>query len=245
MDDILVRDLIIAEIGLNDFNIHVLEIAEVMDTVSFKEDAKGAEQALAKIVIETIRGDRRYLENKDMLDSYQIESLDKLVDESMKKESNSHADVVVEHESIADFVSIGDGHKGNMKETQQENLRSVKDKEAKLDWIESRIKENPKLTLINISCGKQTANDWLSDFIGKEKDGKFEYFRNKVNAIREISRGNFKRQTTTDKLKVMLTDIQLRKMNTELVYNMLITKYGRIASYGSVRKLISRIRLKI
>jgi len=219
------------ELGTKEYMKNILQIANVMSKIDNIPYAEGLEELIADIVIDYIRGTRRYLGKKDILDSKMTRSLDYLIQLLDSDDPVVSNETTIQAERIQDFQELGPVRKNAV------NQRSIGEKLERLDWIEEQIREQKK-PLVKIQIGKQTANDWLSDLVGKEKDGDKRYLLNRVKEIRELSQQTFKKGTVTDKIRAMVSLEELKKDSTETICK----KYGLDYDSGSIRKIISRLR---
>ena len=228
-----VQKLIEAALGSEEYQGWVMEIAEKLNVIDAdaREDLPGREELIAKEMVEWINGERRYLGTKDMMDIKNVTSLDYLKEKSV---SPGYDDTnLIETEDINEFQNIGS------EQVNELNVRDVTGKIARVKWIKEQLLEDKSKSLVSIQVGKQTANDYLSDLAGKEKDGDTEYMQALIEDVRKLSKANFTKGTTTQKLRTLIAKQELKNWSTEKICD----KYHLDYTLGSIRKLISRLKL--
>lgn len=222
-----IQKILEKEFGTADYQSRIMQIATILDKLDMDQE-EGAEELVAKEVIERITGKVRYLKEKDMMDAQfmgyvkSIEELNEDIDGERK----------IQNELIKDFVNIGSVS------IDHNEKRTLKAKMEQIKEIEKEVKEGKKFAEIKI--GKQTANDWLSDVTGKLKIKDSKFIRERVRKIRDRNQKNYKTGTATDLIRKVVTKNDLKNMSSREICKKYEFDYN-----GTTRKFISRLRLKL
>lgn len=222
-----VQKILEEELGTRVYRARVIHIATLLDKLDMdRED--GAEELIAKEVIDRISGKVRYIKNMDVMDAQYVGRVKSL--EELNEKVNGETEI--EAERIKDFINIGSVS------IDHNEKRTLKSKIDQIKEIEKEVKEGKKLTEIRI--GKQTANDWLSDVIGKLKVGNSKFIKDSIRRIRKKSQDNYIGNTATDLVRRVVTKNDLKNMNSREICDKYKLDYN-----GTTRKFISRLKLRL
>lgn len=227
MDFSKIQKIIEDEFGTAEYQARILQIATILDRLDMDQET-GAELLIAKEVIGRITGKVRYLKEMDVMDA-QFVGYVKSIDELNEEVDGRHE---IQNERIADFVNIGSVS------IEHNEKRTLKGKIDQIKEIETEVKAGKKLTEIVI--GKQTANDWLSDVVGKLKVGDSKFIKERIEKIRKKSQANYIGSTATDLIRRVVTKNDLKNLSSREICDKYEFDYN-----GTTRKFISRLKLKL
>jgi hypothetical protein len=224
-----VQSIIEEELGTRVYRARVMQIATILDRLDM-DNENGAEELIAKEVVNRVLGKVRYIKKKDVMDANpvgRVISLESIIEE--EKNNNIYVD---REERIKDFINLGSVNiNHNEKRTMKAKIDQIKE-------IEEKITAGK--TLIEIEVGKQTANDWLADVTGKLKIGENKFIKDRIEKLREKSQKNYIKSTATDLIRREVTRKDLKNMSSRDICEKYDFDYN-----GSTRKFISRLKLKL
>jgi len=237
MDYDKIRKEIIKIVGQSEYNLRLVEIAEMLDRLKTDDfpEGDGAEELAAKVVAETVIGKRQAKFGNRWTCTTQLTSLEAITEKHDDEDSNDAVRRIATG-NVNKFVKIQTAPK-------KAQRFSLKDRMDRVQAVRDALLKDSKLLLSKMPSGEvghQTMNDWLSDLKGKTLDRESKYLNEMIDECFKISKQNYKRHTATDLIRRTVTKEELLGLSCREICD----KYDFDYSSGSIRKFISRLKRK-